>query len=327
MNKYDVIINKLKKAKTVAVFLHINPDCDCIGSAIALSKFLRKDGKNVDYFSPDLASISMISDKYLFLPGIEEFNKISCERYELSVGVDIGDVGRLGEIAFKKFIKSKDTIIIDHHEIHEDFAKYTYRESNSASTTQILYKIMKQYNESLIDSEIAMLLYAGMVTDSGCFSFENTTSETHRIASELMKYDFKAHEISEKLMNSISLEVFNLKNKVLSNAKFYENGRLAIMVYRKEDFIETGTFDKDTDGIINALKNVNSVDLAISIAEVGDKAYKVSFRSKNSVNAASCARCFGGGGHYRAAGCRLYGYFEDVYNKILTVAKEMLDND
>ena len=76
MNKYDVIINKLKKAKTVAVFLHINPDCDCIGSAIALSKFLRKDGKNVDYFSPDLASISMISDKYLFLPGIEEFNKI-----------------------------------------------------------------------------------------------------------------------------------------------------------------------------------------------------------------------------------------------------------
>ena len=186
---------------------------------------------------------------------------------------------------------------------------------------------MKQYNESLIDSEIAMLLYAGMVTDSGCFSFENTNSETHCIASELMKYDFKAHEISEKLMNSISLEVFNLKNKVLSNAKFYENGRLAIMVYRKEDFIETGTFDKDTDGIINALKNVNSVDLAISIAEVGDKAYKVSFRSKNSVNAASCARCFGGGGHYRAAGCRLYGYFEDVYNKILTVAKEMLDND
>ena len=68
-------------------------------------------------------------------------------------------------------------------------------------------------------------------------------------------------------------------------------------------------------------------DLAVSIAEIGDKKFKVSFRTANEINAAACAKCFGGGGHIRAAGCRVYGYFEDVYRKILDVCVEMIKYD
>lgn len=327
MNKYGEIINILKKATNIAIFMHINPDCDCIGSAIALSAFLQNDGKNSCFFSPDLKTIGMISDKYSFLPYFSKFNCESNFDYDLAVAVDTGDVGRLGETAFKKFSKIKKNIVIDHHEIHEDFSKNTLRESDSASTTQILYKIFKEYNSALIDKNIATLLYAGIVTDSGGFTFENCSSETYSIASELVSYGINHSEICERLLKRVSKEVFRLRNSVLSKTKFYENGKIGIIVFRTEDFESTGTCEADTDGIVNYVRDVEGVDLAVSIAEIGDKKFKVSFRTANEINAAACAKCFGGGGHIRAAGCRVYGYFEDVYRKILDVCVEMIKYD
>ena len=324
---YAKVIATLKSVESIAIFMHINPDCDCISSAIALYSFLKKDGKEVSFFSPELTNASYIINKFSFLPYIDKFNISNINNYDLSIAVDVGDVTRLGDTAFKKFIKSKKSIVIDHHEISNDFAQITLRESESASTTQILYKLMCEYNKNLIDRDIATLLYSGLVTDSGCFSFDNTTPETHHIASELLKYNINVAIINEKLIRDIQLNVFNLKNRVLSKTKFYENNRIGIIVFRLNDFEETQTSINDTDGIINNVINIIGVDLAIAISEVAEKRYKLSFRSKNNVNAAACAKCFGGGGHYRAAGCRLYGYFEDVLEKVLSVAKEMISDD
>ncbi len=327
MSKYSSVIQLLKKAKNVAIFMHINPDCDCIGSAIALSRFLKNDGKSASFFSPDLTSSNMISEKYAFLPFFNDFNKTDDLDFDLAIAVDTGDVGRLGDAAFRKFVKIKQNAVIDHHEIFENFSKNVIREHNSASTTQILFKIMCEYDKSLIDKDIATLLYAGLVTDSGGFTFECCSEETYRTAAELVSFGINHSDICNRLLKNTARNVFFLRNKILSRTKFYENGRLGIIVFRKDDFEETGTTDADTDGIINYVRDVEGVDLAVSIAETGDKKYKVSFRSTEKVNAAYCARCFGGGGHARAAGCRIYGYFDDAYNKILDAMKEMLNDD
>lgn len=326
MNNYDKIIGVLKNASNVAIFMHINPDCDCIGSAIALSAFLKNDGKKACFFSPDLKTTDMISAKYSFLPYFNQFNVAQDTNFDLAVAVDTGDAGRVGDIAFRKFVKIGKNVVIDHHEIHEDFSPITLRESDSASTTQILYKIMKEYDESLIDKEIATLLYAGIVTDSGGFTFENCSSETYSVAAELVSYGIKHGEICSRLLKDVSPQVFTLRNRVLSKTKFFENGRIGMIVFRAEDFSETKTTDADTDGIVNFVRDVEGVDVAISVAEVGDKKFKVSFRTTDKVNAAACARCFGGGGHVRAAGCRVYGYFEDVCGKIIDAVKEMVNN-
>lgn len=320
MNNLDHIISLIKKSQNVAVFMHINPDCDCIGSAIALTLFLRKAGKKAFFFSPDLKTTDMIASKYNFLPCFGEFNTADTDHFDTAIAVDTGDAGRIGEIAFKKFIKIKTNIVFDHHEIHEDYAQWTYRESNAASTTQILYKMMMKYNAKLIDRDIAICLYAGLVTDSGGFSYENCSSETYKVASELLTYGIPHNEICDKLMKATSLPVFTLRNRVLNNAKFYEQNRIGIIVFRQEDFLLTKTTDKDTDSIINYIRDVDSVEIAVSLAEVGEKRYKISFRTKKYANAAACAQVFGGGGHIRAAGCRMQGYFEDVYQKVLEIA-------
>lgn len=323
MGSYTKAINMMKEASTIAVFMHINPDGDCIGSSLALYSFLTKQGKTVHCFGAG-SSDNIVPDKLSFLPFTDIFNKNQLKNYDLCIGVDVATANRLGDGPFKIFLTGKTSIVIDHHEGYVDFAKHTIREVSAASTTQILYKLLCEYDEKILDKDIATLLYAGIVTDSGCFSFSSTSKETHLVAASLFDYDIEYGDINYRLIKDISANVFNLKNRILAKAEFFEDGQIATIVFRENDFLETNTQEGNTDGMINSILNITSVEIAISIAEIADKQYKVSFRTKDKVNASACAKAFGGGGHAHAAGCRVYGYHEDIYNKIISVAKEML---
>lgn len=322
INSYQEIINILDNAKTIALYMHINPDGDCIGSSLSLLRFLEKKEKTVHAFSSSSSSVPL---KLQFLPFSDRMNKYPpLKTYDISVGLDLGDSGRLGEELYKQFMRAEKRIVIDHHEDYNNFAEITLREEKSASTTQILYKIFKQWDKKNIDSDIATLLYTGIVTDTGGFSFSNTTSETHKIASELLQYGIDNADISRRTIKDIDLNVFLLRNKVYTKAEFYNDGKIGIINFRQEDFDSTGCTEDDTEGAINGILNVNTIEIAISIAEIGDKKYKISFRTKYNVSAGACAKTFGGGGHFHAAGCRAYGYYEDVHDKVLSVAREML---
>jgi len=323
MKNYTKAINMLKNAETVAIFMHINPDGDCIGSSLALYAFLTKIGKTVHCFSASNET-NGVPQKLAFLPFSDVFNNNKLKSYDLSIGVDVADANRLGDNLFKIFLSGKTSLVFDHHEGYIDFAKHTVREVNSASTTQILYKVLSEYDKNVIDTDIATLLYAGIVTDSGCFSFSSTSKETHMIAADLFDYEIDYNDMNYRLLRDIPKNVFNLKMRVLSKANFYEDGQIAAIVFRNDDFAQTDTYENNTDGIINSILDISKVEIAISIAEIGDKKFKVSFRTKDKVNASACAKCFGGGGHANAAGCRVYGFFEDAYQKVINVAKEML---
>jgi phosphoesterase RecJ-like protein len=321
---YQEIINHLEKAETIAIYMHINPDGDCVGSSLAMNRFLSKLGKTVHSFSANIPNA--VPKKLQFLPFSSDINKFTAlKKYDVSLGVDVGDAGRLGDTLYKQYLKGQTKIVIDHHEDYVDFADITLREDDAASTTQILYKLLAYWNKELIDEDIATSLYTGLITDSGGFSFANTSPETHQVASELLSYGLDNAEINRKVMKDVEYNVFQLRNRVLSSAQFYNDGKIGIISYNKGDFEKTNTTENDTEGTINIVLNIESVEIAISIAEIEDKKYKISFRTKHKVSAGACAKCFGGGGHFHAAGCRGYGYFEDVYNKILKVSKEMLD--
>lgn len=322
MTKYAKILEIIEKSNDIAVFMHVNPDGDCLGSAIALTRFLAKKGKRVTCFAPELKK-ALLPEKVSFFGYEVVTDAYSGEKFDLSIGVDLGSANLIGDACYRIFLKGKKSVVIDHHSEHNDFADFTVREKEAASTTQILYKILSEYDKDLIDDKIAECLYTGIVTDSGGFSFSCTTSKTHSVAAELLKYDIDCAEINRVVMKDIPLKVFNLKNRVLSRIKLYEEGGMAVICFTKEDFLATGTDEKNTEGIINSVLNIIGVELAVSISETADKCYKVSFRSKHDVDASACAKCFGGGGHFHAAGCRVYGYFDDVYEKIISACKEI----
>ena len=324
ISKYEQIIKLIDTASTIAVFMHINPDGDCIGSALALTKFLKNKNKSVICYAPNLDR-DCLPDKFAFLDGFFDISiEKPTEKFDLCIAVDVAEATRLGDICYRIFIKGSKTALVDHHLPTQTYADVEIREQTAASTTQILYKILSDCDDACIDEKVAECLYTGLLTDSGSFSFESTTPETHIVAAKLLEKGINASEINRYVIKDVKQNVYVLKNRILSNTEKYEDGKIGLIVFTQKDFVETATDEKDTDGIINNVINIIGVELAISISEIGDKAYKISFRSKHNVDSSACAKCFGGGGHFHAAGCRAYGYFEDVKAKVLSVAKEML---
>ena len=103
-----------------------------------------------------------------------------------------------------------------------------------------------------------------------------------------------------------------------------DDGRIAVIAFRKKDFEETGTTTADTDGVIDPVIAIAGVEVAFSIAEVADKSFKISIRTSGGADASDIAAVFGGGGHSRAAGCRLNGYYEDIVDKLMKAARDRL---
>lgn len=305
------LIKAIDSANTIAVFSHINPDGDTVGSSVALYFALKAYGKQ-----PYLFCESQISSKIEVMEGIENYNSRSLPKYDLAIAVDCSDLSRVGNM-YGEYEKCIVKACVDHHETNPNFAQINVVEANASATAEVMYKLIVGLGDYLIDDRIAKLLYSAIITDSGCFSFSSVSSQTHAIASELIKYDINASKLCEHYIKMLPKKVFDLRIMALSQAKFYYDNKVAIMLFTQEMFELTNTGKEFTDGTINELININEVEIAIAMTEVNDKLFKCSVRTTENYNSADIAVAFGGGGHNRAAGFALSGYFEDVKDKII----------
>lgn len=313
--RYDNIVKAINSANTIAIISHINPDGDTVGAGLALYKALQMYGKKPYIFCDNTPN-----GKLSVLPLIDKYNAEFLPKYDLAIAVDCADNDRLGELGAKEYSKGRLKAVVDHHKSNIKHGELNYIVPTSASTTQIMYNIVNALN--CIDDTVAMLLYVGLVTDSGGFTFSSVSSETMRVAGELLKYDFKAYEICEHFLKKTKLNIFRLKNRVLNKAKFYDNNTIAIATFLQEDFKETNTDSDMTEGIINNLRDIDGVLVAVTIAEMGNYSYKISVRTGEEVDSSKITAVFGGGGHKNAAGCRISGFYEDVVDKLLKAVRD-----
>lgn len=315
-DRYSLIIRMINRANDVAVYCHTNPDGDTLSSALALYTALKKQGKQVSIYC-DMP----VPDKYRVLTNSSEIEFPHKGTHELAIAVDCAGIDRLGQ-CMRSFLSSKAQIAIDHHKSFARFAEICLVDGEAAACAQIMYRLLKQMKA--IDGDIAGLLFAGIVTDSGCFAYSSVTEETHVIASELLSYGIGGSDIIYDVFRSTDLNKFRLKCRVLDKAKFFEDGKIAIISFTKNDFEATDTDTADTEGIISELIAIRDVQVAYALAEVGERSFKLSIRTKSAVDASEIAMTMGGGGHSAAAGCRINGYFEDVVEKIVKLAKDRL---
>lgn len=309
------IVKAIKNAKNIAIISHINPDGDTVGASTALFRAIQMYGATPYIFCDDTPK-----EKLQTLDYVENYQKYSCERFDLAIAVDCADAERMGE-AISIFNRAKNTASIDHHKTNRGYAKVNYINVNAAATCEIMYEVIRLLL-GIIEKDIASLLYTGLVTDSGGFTFSSVTPNTMRVASELLKTGIEAHLICDKFLKSTKVNIFNLKNRVLSKTKFYDDYTIGIITFRKEDFDSTNTDSTATEGIINNVVNIDTVKVACSISEQKDKDFKISFRSKDCVDCSKIVMLFGGGGHKNAAGCRLSGFYEDVVDKVLKAIRD-----
>ena len=309
-NNMDRAIREIDEAESIAIFCHVNPDGDTLGSALALYNGLRMYGKLPYIFCSDEPSEKLSAE----LPDVVHLNENTDIRADLAIAVDAATRDMLGD-SIAIFDRARRHLVIDHHITNTKYGDVNVIDSNASATAEIMFEILEKIH--CIDDNIARSLYLAIVTDSGAFSFDSVTSHTHYVASKLIDYDFSASDIIYNLIKKKRKAVFTLTHRVLSKAKFFDDDKIAVVTFRAEDFEATNTNIKSTEGIINNLINIDTVMVAISISETNKSSYKLSIRTKAPIDAAAIASFFGGGGHVRAAGLRIDGFYEDVLDTIV----------
>ncbi len=314
-NAQDVA-KKILKSNDIAIYAHTSPDGDALGSALALYVALKRMGKTVCVYC-DTPIESLYDEMY----GIENVTFPEKRSHNLGISVDSSELDRLGQ-CMRSFLSCKEQIAIDHHKTFKKFASTCLVDTDVASCAEVVYYVIKEMKS--LDKEVASLLFSGIVTDSACLSLLSVNSRTYEIVANLTKYGFDSQGIIYKLYRSLSSKKFDLKKRVFQNVKFYNNSQVAMYCINKDDYIQTGTVEEDGRGFINEVNNISSVKITFALTQAAERSYKISIRTKGNIDASQIANIFGGGGHMRAAGCRINGYREDIEERLLKIANDWL---
>lgn len=307
---YDDITKKIKESNRIAIMSHIMPDGDSIGSSLALCSALKKFGKEVSFILDD--SIPKI---YKFLEGSGEVRSPEENKsFDAVIVLDCGDAERLGKS--RLYLEDNFVINIDHHISNNNFGNLNLVDANVSATGEIVYRIIKELGIDM-DKGISECIYTAIVTDTGQFQYSNTTAVTHRIAGDLINNGVSVPFIFEKIyQNSSKGKVFLMK-AALNSLEFYYNDSIACISITTEQMKEANAKDEDSEGIINLVRDIECVEVAVFLKELEPNKIKVGLRSKKVIDVAAIALRFGGGGHVRSAGCMLDETVSEVKEKVI----------
>ncbi len=318
MSDRDLIINTIKVEESFYLISHMLPDGDSIGSLLGLGLGLLSVGKKISMFTP-----GHIPRKYSFLSGADQVvhDDYNADPAVTAIVLDSSDPDRLG--VFKdSVLKSSKIINIDHHVTNQRFGNLNYVDANASATGEIVYGILKDLGVSL-NQDIAEALYVAISADTGSFKYDNTKPHTHRVVADLLEFGLSPGTISQRIFDEHPLAFYILLREALSSLEMYENRSLALMTISNDIRERNGATTDDLEGIVNYSRNIEGVELGILFYVENESEVKVGFRSRQ-LDVSVLAGKLNGGGHARAAGCRMQGSFETVKAKVLKEAFIML---
>ncbi len=314
MYKLSDIANILKKNDYFYILTHMYPDGDALGSAFALCRALQKIGKHAKVICDN-----PLPEKFQYLT---EFIKKEDFDFNYILAVDLADTALL-ESNSKKYIGKID-LCIDHHMSNKNYAKINFINSKAAANCEIIYNLLNKM-EIILDPEISTALYTGIATDTGCFQYSNTTSDTHFITSELIKHGAQFEQINEKLFLTKTRKKIELEKIIYKNLEYRFNSKCAITHVTLKEMEEIGIGDNELDGIASIPIKIEGVQIGITIREKSENFFKVSVRTSSYINADEFCKNFNGGGHARAGGFSIFGNINNVKNEIANKIKSIME--
>ena len=306
------LFNYLKSRKSVAIFVHINPDWDCMGSAFALRHALRNNGVKSGVFTNAPLSHHlnfMETDVCVY----EEGN--TPPDYECYCAVDVGAADRLGAWA-DAFVNKEDTVCIDHHIKQDGFAKKALVESGRSATGELVFEILNASNEK-ITKEIAQYLYCAISSDTGSFQYASVNKRTFEIVTFLLQTGIDASYLCSMLYERNTLKQLKLQAEAIESIKLYANGKIATASITREILEKYDAEKSDTEGLSQIPRKIDGVMISAFLTELNDGNVRVSLRALGDYNIEPVAKKFGGGGHKKAAGCTFINMNADCAEKLL----------
>lgn len=303
----------LEKMDNILILCHAHPDGDTLGSGFALLRALQKLGKQVKLECSD-----KIPEKYKYMFDDIQMADFS-EKYIISV--DVATENLLGELEEK--YSGRIDLCIDHHATNTSYAKKLLLNADAAAASEIVLKVIKALNVD-IDKKMADCLYTGLSTDSGCFRYSNATSNTYRCAAELIDKGADNGYINRLMFETKTKKFAALERLATQSMQFFENERVCIITITCDMYNKTGTTEVDTEPLPSLTRQIEGVEVGLTIREKDDKTCKCSIRTYESVDASELAAAFGGGGHKQAAACRFSCDVETAKKMLIEKCREFL---
>lgn len=303
----------LLAADNILILTHRRPDGDTTGCAGALCRGLRQLGKtayileNVELtrrYEPLIAPCYAPAD---FAP-------------DCVVTTDIADYGLLTDNA--EPYRDRLDVVLDHHRSNAMAAPVRVVRETAGACAELIADVLDEMGVKLT-ADIAECLYIALSTDTGCFRYSNTTPDTLRIAARCLEAGVDGGEINRRLFEVKSWPRFQMERIIFDTMEFLMDGKIALVIIRRADINRTGADMDDLDSIASLTRQIEGVQVGITITENTDGTSKISVRTTKEVDASAiCAKC-GGGGHLRAGGASLSCGPDTARDQIVDAARQV----
>ncbi len=317
-------VDCIRKYNNFLITSHTSPEGDALGSELAFYLLLKKLDKDATIVNEDDVPL-----EYDFLPqrfSIKKFsnNLIKRVSFDCFVTLDCSDLNRSGEV-YRMNITKAPILNIDHHISNQRFGDINWVDPEASSCSEMIYKIYKRLRIPL-DREAAILLYVGMLTDTGSFRYANTGSFTHKAVAELLKYNLGIAQIYKNIYEEITFQDMKFLARILPSMKRCAEGKIAWFEIRRNLLKHKKLSFDLSDTLLGFARSIKGVKVCVLFKEnlgVKDEV-RVNFRSNGDLDVNAIASCFGGGGHRTASGATIRGNIEQVRKKVLAKIKKSL---
>lgn len=305
MNDYSKILKTIQKFETIIIHRHVRPDPDALGSQVGLQKLLQYNypSKRILVTGIDEPSLGWLS----------KMDEVKEEDYQGAL-VIVTDTANKERIDDQRYLLGAQLIKIDHHPNDEPYGDIVWVDTTASSCSEMIARFAFDHDLE-VTPEIAFLLYAGILGDTGRFLYPSTTAKTFDVAGRLRQYDFDFAGLSRR-MDSMDYRIAKLTGYVYDHLEVDQNGA-ARVILSQETLAAYQVTDADTSAIVPAPGRIDAVQTWAVFVEQKDGSYRVRLRSK-AVPINTIAKEHGGGGHPLASGANSYSLAENdaIYQEI-----------
>ena len=303
--------------QTFLVTSHAKPDGDSIGSQVALAAALGALGKTVRIVNCDPPQPALLP--FPGVAAIEIADRVE-GHYDAVIAVECPDLSRTGVSGLEpNFI-----INIDHHPGNTFYGAVNWFDQSAAACGEMVFDVVGSLGVALTP-EMATSLYVAILTDTGSFHYSSISPRTFDVCRQLLEAGANPVAIARTVFDDNSVGRIRLSSAVLSSMDVDPSGRLATLLMTREMERRTGGRYDDTEGLINVPLTVREIRAVVLFKEAEPGVYRVSFRSKGTVDVSEVAKQFGGGGHRNASGCTVPGDLSSVTGKVVPRVIEAID--
>ena len=315
----DPIRRIVADADQITCLAHKDADADSLGSALGFAQALRAEGRAIRVVVPE-----PLPRLLEYLPGFEMVETGGAPLGGTVFTFDCATLGRFGERRAE--VERAGTVVnIDHHLSNTGFGTINLVDASASATGQVIYRLLRELGAP-ISPAVATDLYAALFTDTGGFRHENTTEASLRLAAALVAAGADPGWVALKSYKSRSLAQVRLEGMAVAQMHSEMDGRLLWSEVTHQMLEQAGADLQDSEGIIDALQSIATMQIAILFKEHTADRTKISVRSRDPIDATDVCTPFGGGGHRRAAGAEFGDPLPVAERKVLEVARRLIDS-